>query len=283
MNIPVWHDDQQGSATAVLAGLTNALKVVGKPLAEVRIAMIGIGAAGVPTYRLLIQAGANPQHILACDRGGILHQGRGDLRDKQAEFPEKWSVCQQSNGEQHQGGIAQALVGADVCVAFSRPGPGVIRPEWLRHMAPDAIVFACANPVPEIWPSEAREAGVRIVATGRSDFPNQVNNSLVFPAIFRGALDVRARTITDGMAMAAAHELAAGAEERGLREDQILPTLEDWQVFARVAVATALQAEREEVARCPRPADELRQRALDLIQRARHATRLLDEAGLIGP
>jgi malate dehydrogenase (oxaloacetate-decarboxylating) len=283
MTIPVWHDDQQGSATAVLAGLTNALRVVGKSLADVSIAIIGVGAAGVPTYRLLVQAGANPLRIVACDSRGILHAGRNDLRERQEEFPEKWSVCQHSNGEQRRGGIAEALVGADVCIAFSHPGPGVIQPKWLRQMAPEAIVFACANPVPEVWPSEAREAGVRIVATGRSDFPNQVNNSLVFPAIFRGALDVRARTITDGMAMAAARELAAAAEEHGLGDDRILPTMDDWQVFARVAVATALQAERDGVACCPRPADELRQRALALIQRARQATALLDEAGLMGP
>lgn len=207
LDIPVWHDDQQGTATVAIAGLTNALKVVGKLLSNARIALIGVGAANVAVYRLLRACGVSPVAIIACDRRGTLHPGRQDLQQRQDEFRNKWPICQESNGEHVTGGIAEALRGADVCLAFSASGPGVIRPEWVRQMAAGAIVFACANPVPEIWPWEAKEAGARIVATGRSDFPNQVNNSLGFPGIFRGALDVRAKTITDEMALAASHEL----------------------------------------------------------------------------
>ncbi|HXY37973.1 MAG TPA: NADP-dependent malic enzyme [Planctomycetaceae bacterium] len=279
--IPIWHDDQQGSATVALAALTNALKIVGKRLGNVKIVLVGIGAANVPTFRLLVCAGADPGRIVACDTEGTLHSRRDDLERVQDEFPEKWTVCQQSNKAQITGGIAEALHGADVCIAFSSSGPGVIRPEWIRGMASDAIVFACANPVPEIWPWEAKEGGARIVGTGRSDFPNQVNNSLAFPGIFRGALDVRARAITDGMAMAAAHALADEAEATGLRDDRILPTMEDWRTSARVAAATALQAQREGVAHCVRPEAELYENALERIATCRRTIDVLCREGIL--
>jgi len=281
MNIPVWHDDQQGSATVALAALTNALKLVGKQLANVRIVLVGMGAANVPTFRLLVRAGADPGRIVACDTRGILHCGREDLQRQREQYPEKWEVCRQSNAAGTTGGIADALQRADVCIAFSSSGPGVIHPDWIRRMAHDAIVFACANPVPEIWPWEAKEAGARIVGTGRSDFPNQVNNSLVFPAVFRGTLDVRARAITDGMAMAAAHALAVDAESSGLREDRILPTMNDWETFARVATATALQAQREGIARCQRSENELFQSALNVIRTCRQTIEVLSREGIL--
>ena len=180
--IPVWHDDQQGTGTVLLAALINALTVVGKDMGKVRIAMIGMGAANVPTYRFLTACGTDPTRIVACDAGGILGTFRREYELDPA-FAEQWTVCVQTNPDGRRGGIEEALRGADVCVAFS--AGGIIKPEWVTGMARDAIVFACANPVPEIWPWEAKEAGARIVATGRSDFPNQVNNSLVFPGIFR--------------------------------------------------------------------------------------------------
>jgi malate dehydrogenase (oxaloacetate-decarboxylating) len=248
LSIPVWHDDQQGTATVVLAALKNALRLVGKDLTRVRIAMIGAGAANVATYRALVASGVAPAAIVACDRRGVLHPGREDVEAVQEEFTDKWRMCTESNGERVRGGVAEALRGTDVCIAFSTPGPAVIRPEWVATMARDAIVFACANPVPEIWPWQAREAGARIVATGRSDFPNQVNNSLGFPGIFRGVLDVRARAISDSMALAAADELARFAEERGLHEESILPRMDDWEVVPRIAVATAREAERSGLA-----------------------------------
>jgi malate dehydrogenase (oxaloacetate-decarboxylating) len=281
LSIPVWHDDQQGTATAVLAGLRGALEIVGKPLGRVRIALVGIGAANVATYRLLLMAGAAPGGIIACDRQGILNRGREDLRRQQDVFVDKWRVCCESNADATVGGIAEALRGADVCLAFSTPGPDTIRPEWIRQMARDAIVFACANPVPEIWPDLARQAGARIVATGRSDFPNQVNNSLVFPGVFRGALDVRARTISDTMALAAASELACVARELGLRDDRILPRMDDSETVMRIAVATAIQAQKDGVARLQRSATQLREQAEMAIRRARAMTGCLMDAGLI--
>ena len=185
MTIPAWHDDQQGTAAVVLAGLINALAVVGKKLCDIRLALIGMGAANVATYRLLAAAGVAPPQVVACDSTGTLHRKRTDLATLEREFPQKWRVATETNPDAVTGGIAEAVRGADVCIAFTRSAPGIIRPDWPKAMGRDAILFACANPVPEIWPEEAIQAGVRIAATGRSDFPNQVNNSLCFPGIFR--------------------------------------------------------------------------------------------------
>ncbi len=283
MKIPVWHDDQQGTATVVLAALRNALEIAGKSLDGVKMALIGIGAANVATYRLLEVAGADPAGMIACDSAGILHPGRSDIEATRDRFGDKWKVCQETNADHVTGGIADALEGADVCLAFSRSEPGLIRPEWVRRMARDAIVFACANPTPEIWPWEALEAGARIVATGRGDFANQVNNSLGFPGIFRGVLDVRARTISDGMALAAAEALAAFARERegGIREDSILPTMEEWETFPRVAAATARKAIEEGLARIERDEQALLADARHRITAARDATHLLMREGII--
>jgi malate dehydrogenase (oxaloacetate-decarboxylating) len=191
--IPIWHDDQQGTATVTLAGLINALKVVGKKISEVSIAFIGSGASNVACSRLIFGWGANPARCYMVDSKGILGKHRKDIEMRKAEFVDKWRLCQITNELGREGGIAEAMKGVDVVIGLSQSGPGVILPEWVSTMAKDAIVFACANPVPEIWPWEAKAAGARIVATGRSDFPNQINNSLGFPGIFRGALDVRAR------------------------------------------------------------------------------------------
>lgn len=280
MKIPVWHDDQQGTATVVLAGLLNALKLVGKTLPAVRISMIGMGAANVATYRLLKAAGADPAHIVACDSRGTLHRNRRDIEDQQNEFREKWSVCQETNPAAVAGGIEQALRGADVCIAFARPDPGLINPAWVSTMAHDAIVFACANPAPEIWPEDAKKAGARIAATGRSDLSNQVNNSLVFPGIFRGTLDARATTISDEMALAAARELASCAEEAGLTDDAILPRMDDVRMVARVAAATALKACQQGLAQVVRTGDEYREQANRRILHARHLSRIFTSDAL---
>jgi malate dehydrogenase (oxaloacetate-decarboxylating) len=220
---------------------------------------------------------------VACDSQGILHRKRGDIEAVRQAFAEKWRICNETNADGVRGGVAEALRGADVCVAFSRSDPGTIRPEWVRGMARDAIVFACANPAPEIWPWEAREAGARVVATGRGDFPNQVNNSLVFPAIFRGVLDVRAKTITDEMAIAAAMELARFAEQRGISEESIVPRMDEWEVYPRVAVATALEAQRQGIARLSRSPEQLRQEANRIIRQAQEASRLMTQSGSIPP
>ena len=283
MPIPVWHDDQQGTATALLAGLLGALKVVGKDIHSVRIGMIGMGAANVAGYRLLKAYGVDPAQIVACDTQGTLHRGRRDIETQQAEFLEKWAVCQETNREGIVGGIPEALNGADVCIAFSASGPEVIEAGAIRSMARHAIVFACANPTPEIWPWEAKKAGARIAATGRSDFPNQVNNSLVFPGIFRGTLDSRATTINDAMALAAALELAKCADEQGLSEDSILPTMADWRVVPRIAAATAMKAQETGVSRRSRTQEEYIETATRQIVDAQDTVRMLMREGFIAP
>jgi malate dehydrogenase (oxaloacetate-decarboxylating) len=279
--IPIWHDDQQGTATVTLAGLINALRVVGKALPDVQIAFIGSGASNVACARLIFASGATPELCRMVDSRGILHKGRKDLELRRAEFVDKWRLCQMTNAEQRTGGIAEALVGADVVIALATPGPGVIRPEWVTAMARDAVVFACANPVPEIWPWDAREAGAAVVATGRSDFPNQVNNSLGFPGIFRGTLDVRARTITDEMCLAAAHALADMAVERGLTPEAILPTMDDWEVFPREAAAVAVKAVEQGIARVETTYQAEFEQASNIIRRSRETTRMLMASGLI--
>jgi len=283
IKIPIWHDDQQGTATVILAGVINALKVVGKKMQDIKVALIGTGAANVATLRLLLACGVQFGNVIACDSKGILHPEREDIAQRKIEFVDKWRICQHSNAEGRRGGPAEAMRGADVCIALSKPGPGTISPEWVKGMAEDAIIFPCANPIPEIWPWEAREAGARVVGTGRSDFPNQVNNSLGFPGIFRGVLDVRATTITDEMAIAAAEELARCAEERGLDAEHILPTMEDWEVFPREAAAVGLKAQEQGVARLRLSHDELLSKARRIIQQAQDMTHFLMEKGLIPP
>jgi malate dehydrogenase (oxaloacetate-decarboxylating) len=283
VRIPVWHDDQQGTATVILAGVINALKVVGKRMEDIKVALVGTGAANVATLRLLLAHGARFDNVVACDSKGILHPEREDIAQRKIEFVDKWRICQHSNAEGRRGGPEEAMRGADVCIALSKPGPGTILPEWVKGMAGEAIVFACANPIPEIWPWEAKEAGARIVGTGRSDFSNQVNNSLGFPGIFRGVLDVRATTITDEMAIAAAEELARCAEERGLDEEHILPTMEDWEVFPREAAAVGMRAQEQGVARLSLSRDELLDKARQIIQQAQELTRFMMEKELILP
>jgi malate dehydrogenase (oxaloacetate-decarboxylating) len=283
MNIPVWHDDQQGTATITLSGLLNALKVVGKPIDQVKIAFIGAGASNVAITRLIFAAGADPQKCTVVDSKGILHTGRTDLETKRDWFADKWNLCNITNAEGRTGDIAAAMKGVDVLIAMSTPGPGVIHKEWVSSMAKDSIVFTCANPVPEIWPWESKEAGARIVATGRSDFPNQVNNSMCFPGIFRGALDVWATTITDEMCIASARELAKFAEEQGLSEDHIVPNMEDWEAFPREAAAVAMKAQEQGVARRTTTWDEEIKLASSIISGSRNLIDDMMKYGHIPP
>ncbi len=273
--IPVWHDDQQGTATVLLAGLMNALKLVDKDFTQVRLAMIGAGAANVASYRLLVAAGVDPGGIVVCDSRGVLHPKRSDLEAMRLEYPDKWRICEQSNADGVTGGVAEAMRGADAVVAFSAPQPGIIEPGWIKTMAARPIVFACANPEPEIWPWEAREAGAMVVATGRSDFANQLNNSLCFPGMFRGVLDVRARSISDEMAMAAAWTLADFAEQRGIDEQNILPRMDDWDAHPRVAAAVGRAAHQQGLARIERSEAVLYEEARFAIRNARDATAAL--------
>ena len=278
--IPVWHDDQQGTATVTLAGLINALKVVGKKMSEVRITFIGSGASNVACSRLIFGWGADPAKCAIVDTKGILGKHRKDLEMRKAEYVDKWRLCQITNAEGRVGGIPEAMKGADVVIALSKSGPGVILPEWVSTMAKDAILFACANPVPEIWPWEAKEAGAVVVATGRSDFPNQVNNSLGFPGIFRGALDVRARTITDEMCFAAAQAMADQIGDK-LDEEHILPNMDDWEVFPREAAAVAMKAQEQGLARLQSSYEAELKNAMAIIKRSRDLTHMMMKEGFI--
>ena len=278
--IPVWHDDQQGTAAVTLAGLINALKIVKKKMNDARITMIGIGAANVCIVKMLIKAGVDPKKIIVVDSKGILNRKRDDIKPVNKE---KLEFCHMTNGENRDGGIAEAVKGQDVLIALSKPGPDIIEKAWVSSMADNAIVFVCANPVPEMWPWDAKEAGARIVATGRSDFPNQANNSVGFPAIFRGTLDVMAKTITDEMCIAAAYELARCAEDKGIHEDYLLPTMDEWEVFPREAVAVAKKAMEQGVARLAIDETELFRMAETKIRRARDEVELMMDKGIIAP
>ena len=273
--IPVWHDDQQGTACVTVAGLINALKIVNKNIGDIKIAMIGAGAANIAISRLIVKAGVNPENIIAVDSKGILHRDREDRETLQEKYKEKWHICETTNIRGIKGDIPQALEGADVLLSASKPGPGVIKQEWIKNMADDAIVFASANPIPEIWPWEAKEAGARIVATGRSDFPNQVNNSLGFPGIFRGALDIRATHITDEMCIEAARELAKVAEDNGIHEDYIIPNMDEWELFPREAVAVGTKGIEQGVARIEATAEERFKLAEMIIKKARDEVQFL--------
>jgi len=276
-HIPVWHDDQQGTAAVTLAGLINALKIVGKKIDKVKIGMLGVGASNQRIAIMLSKAGVDPGLTYMCDSVGILHKGRPDLKDD----PYKAELAEITNAEKRTGGPVEAFAGVDVMIALSKPGPGTVKPEWIRGMAKDSVVFVCANPIPEIWPWEAKEAGARIVATGRSDFPNQVNNSLGFPGIFRGTLDVMATTITDEMCIAAARELAKVAEDKGLREDYLVPTMDEWEVYPREAVAVGQKAIEQKVARIKLTPAQALSKAEEIIRRARAEMDCLQKNGFI--
>ena len=238
--IPIFHDDQHGTAVITLAGLTNALKLVGKKLDEVRIVLNGAGAAATAITRLLITAGASD--VTLCDRSGAIWNGRAEHMN-----PAKQEIAEITNPLRRKGTLREVLKGADVFIGVS--APGVLTTEMVKTMNRDAIVFACANPTPEIFPDDAKAGGAAVVSTGRSDYPNQVNNVLCFPGIFRGALDVRASDINDAMKLAAAKALADLVSESELCADYILPKAFDPRVRDAVAAATAQAARESGVAR----------------------------------
>ena len=280
INIPVWHDDQQGTACVTLAGLMNSLRIVGKKKEQVKIVFNGIGAANFGIYRLLKTDGFNITDSIFVDRKGILYKERSDLLNPQNY---KYEVARISNQEQIRGNCDKALEGADILISSSTPGPNVIKKEWISKMADDAIVFALANPIPEIFPWDAKEAGAKIVATGRSDFPNQVNNSLCFPGIFRGTLDVRATTITDEMCIAAAHALAKLVDEiEGCLVDEcILPTMQYEDVFVRQASAVGLKAIEQGIAKINLSEEELLSKSKKIIENSQGQFKLLMKKGYI--
>jgi len=273
LDIPVFHDDRQGTATVVLAGLINSLKVVGKKLSQVSIVVVGAGAGGLASTRLLLRAGASGRNVVVCDSRGPLYEGR-DHMDKY-----KNEVARLTNAERLQGTVETALRGVDVMICLSRPGPWIPK-EWVAKMAGDAIVFALANPTPEIWPEDAIKGGARVVATGRSDFPNQINNSLAFPSIFRGMLEVRARRVNDEMLIAASKAIANWVEPR-LGANRIVPTMDETEVFVKAAIAVANAAMDTGVARIKPPQNELRAGIERKIHLVREKLSILMERGLI--
>ena len=232
-DIPIFHDDQHGTAVVVLAGLTNALKVVGKKKEDVKIVTVGAGAAGISIVKLLLRAGF--RNITMCDKQGALYEGAEGMNWAQAE------MAKITNPEQTGGTLAEKLVGADVFIGTS--APNLVTTEMVKTMNKDAIIFACANPTPEIFPEDAKSGGAKIVSTGRSDYPNQINNVLVFPGLFRGAFDVRAKDITEEMKLAAAEALADLISDDELNENYIIPNPLDKRVAPTVAAAVARAAQ----------------------------------------
>jgi len=238
-DIPIFHDDQHGTAVIVLAGLTNALKVVGKKKEDVKVVTVGAGAAGIAIVKMLLSAGF--RNITMCDKQGALYEGCPGMNWAQAE------MAKLTNPHQTGGTLAEKLVGADVFIGTS--APGLVTAEMVASMNRDAIIFACANPNPEIFPEEARKGGAKVISTGRSDYPNQINNVLAFPGIFRGAFDVRASDINEEMKLAAADALAALVSDEELDENHIMPQAFDPRVGPAVAAAVARAARETGVAR----------------------------------
>ena len=244
--LPVWHDDAQGTASVTLAGLINALKLADKKIDSVKAVLMGAGAANSTIAKILMVAGLPGKNIIMFDADGSLSTDRKDFQTNPLAY-RQWELCQKTN-PQKVTDIEVAMKGADVLIAVSKPGPDTVKPEWIKLMNEKAIVFTCANPIPEIYPYAAKEAGAFIVATGRGDFPNQVNNSLGFPGILKGALTVQASKITDNMAIAAAYSLASYAEKRGINPDNIIPTMDEAEVFPQEAADVAMQAIKDGVA-----------------------------------
>ena len=281
MEIPVWHDDQQGTAGVTLAALFNALELTERRLRGSRIVLFGAGAANIATERLLVESGANPKDIIVLDSKGILHPEREDIDQLLLRNRWKHDIAIRTNGDRVTGGLKEALVGADALVAAAGQGPNLIKRDEIELMNKRAITFFLANPVPEMLPPVARAAGAEVVATGRSDYPNQVNNSLLFPAIFRGALDVRARTITDRMVIDAAQQLAAFAKKKGITRNYIIPTMLQWEVYPRVAATVGQSAVREGVARKKLSRKESLSIAMDVIEHSRKIMHALRKDGII--
>jgi malate dehydrogenase (oxaloacetate-decarboxylating) len=240
LDIPVMHDDQHGTAVIVLAAFLNALKITGRTMAEAHVVLNGAGSAAIAVARLFLKVGV--KDLILCDSKGIVYEGRTESMN-----PVKAEMARITNTERRTGKLADALVGADAFIGLSVPK--AVTAEMVRTMAKDSIVFAMANPVPEIYPEEAKAGGAAVVATGRSDFENQVNNSLGFPGIFRGALDVRAREINDAMKIAAAHAIAGLVTDKELKPEYILPYMLDFRVPVAVAKAVAISAMETGVAR----------------------------------
>jgi malate dehydrogenase (oxaloacetate-decarboxylating) len=278
-DIPVWHDDAQGTACVTLAGLLNALKLTNRKIEDTKIVFLGAGASNTTIARLIIADGANPANLIMFDSKSSLNVDRKDIEDD-TRFYRKWELCLTTNPGKIKT-MEEAMKGADVLISLSTPGPDTVKKEWISLMAEKSIVFTCANPVPEIYPYAAKEAGAYIVATGRGDFPNQVNNSIGFPGILKGALMVRARKITDNMAIAAAHSLADYAEKRGIDIENIVPTMNEAGVFPQEAADVAMMAIKEGVARVIITREQALEMAKKDIDYSRSMVKTLTNEGFI--
>jgi len=264
VEIPVFHDDQHGTAIVTCAALINALKIVSKKLDQIRVVVSGAGAAGIAVTKLLLKLGVTD--ITLCDTKGAIYEGR-----KEGMNPYKEGIARVTNKRRIAGGLKEAIVGADVFIGVSKAG--IMTKEMVRTMAPDAVIFAMANPVPEIMPDEAKEAGAKVVATGRSDFANQINNVLAFPGVFRGALDVRARDINEDMKLAAVRAISSLISDEELSPDYVIPGPFDSRVAPAVAAAVAKAAMESGVARVKVDPDGIRQRTVKLVEAVRAAWR----------
>jgi malate dehydrogenase (oxaloacetate-decarboxylating) len=278
-DIPVWHDDQQGTACVILAGLINSLILAGKNIDQVRIVFNGAGAANMANARLILAAGAKPENIVMFDVQGPLNTSRKDFMEDARYYAHK-AICETTNPRNYQT-LKEALVNADVLISCSKPGPGVIKKEWVSKMAEKSILFACANPVPEIYPYEAKEAGAFIVGTGRGDFPNQINNSLCFPGILKGALLVRAKKITDPMAIAAAKAIAAYSRKKGIHAEQVICKMDDMEVFPYQAAEVATEAVQSGISRIQKTWQDVYDEALADIRTVRSMMKDMMDAGWI--
>ncbi len=278
-DIPVWHDDQQGTACLILAGLINSLLLAGKTIDQVRIVFNGAGAANIANARLILAAGAKPENIAMFDIQGPLNSSRKDFMEDARYYAHK-AICETTNPGNYQT-LQEALVGADVLISCSKPGPGVIKKDWVARMAEKSILFACANPVPEMYPYEAKEAGAFIVGTGRGDFPNQINNSLCFPGILKGALLVRAKKITDSMAIAAAKAIAEYSRKKGIHAEQVICKMDDMEVYPYQAAQVATEAVQSGISRIQKTWQDVYDEALADIRTVRSMMKDMMDAGWI--
>ena len=276
LSIPAWHDDQLGTACISLAGLFNGLKLTNRKIEEAKIVLMGSGAANIATAFLLIAAGAKPGNILMTDSHGILEPERSDMDKLMLNNPWKYQLAIKTNSERLKGPEENAFKGADVVIAASKPGPGTIKPDWIRSMNTDAIVFALANPNPEIWPDDAIASGAKIVATGRSDFNNQVNNSLVFPGVFRGILDARSKGVNFDVMVSASKEIANFVKDPS--PEKIVPSMDEWELYPDVASAVAHKTVELGLARKIDSREGFRKTASEIIETNRKLyLKLLDD------
>lgn len=282
LSIPVWHDDQQGTAGVILAGLLNSLLITGRRLENSRIVLMGAGAANIAAARLMIAAGFKSGNLVLLDSHGVLHSEREDMDKMMLQNKWKYDLALCTNSDRVKGGINEAADGADALIAASKPGPHTIHPATLKRMNKDAILFALSNPVPEILPQEAKKAGMKIIATGRSDYPNQVNNSLIFPSIIRGVFDVRSKSIPDEVIIVAAKELADYTNREGtLSENHILPTMMDWEIYSLIASVVGEKCVELGIARLNMTRRQIHDRATHIIEKSKKMITSAQKANLI--